>query len=182
MAAAPLGFLDVDGPLNPFLAKPEKRPAGYTTHRMTPPSLYARYPGKPRPYVKPLRVWLNPDHGPALLGLGLDLVWGTAWEADARDFIGPVLGLPDLPHVDFGFDLLNDRSDGLHWKTKPLMAYAGSRPFCWIDDELTDHDRAFVAEHHPAPTLLHRVDPRHGLRDDDFATLAAFAARFTAAA
>ncbi|MEU3399387.1 hypothetical protein [Streptomyces filamentosus] len=164
------------------MAKPEKRPAGYFTHRMKPPSLYARYPGKPRAYVKPLRVWLNPDHGPALLDLGLDLVWGTTWEADAKDFIAPVLGLPDLPYVDFGFDLLNDRGDGLHWKTKPLMAYAGDRPFCWIDDEITDRDRVFVTAHHPAPTLLHRVDPRHGLRDEDFTVLAAFAARCSAAA
>lgn len=177
-----LCFLDVDGPLNPWMAKPEKRPAGYTTHRMKPPSLFDRYPGKPRAYVKALRVWLNPDHGPALLTLGLDLVWGTTWMGEARDFIAPVLGLPDLPYVDFGNDLEADPGDGLHWKTKPLLAYAGDRPFCWVDDEITDRDRAYVAAHHPAPALLHWVDPRRGLLEDDFTTLATFAAHCTTAA
>ncbi|MER5302222.1 HAD domain-containing protein [Streptomyces lasiicapitis] len=178
MATAPtLCFLDVDGPLNPWMAKPEKRPAGYTTHRMTPPSLFAQYPGKPRAYVKPLRVWLNPAHGPALLDLGLDLVWATTWMGEARDYIAPVLGLPELPFVDFGAALGSVREDGLHWKTKPLLAYAAERPFIWLDDEISEHDRAYVVAHHSAPALLHWVDPRCGLRTDDFAALAAFAAR-----
>lgn len=30
----PLLFLDVDGPLNPYAAKPTKRPDGYTTLRV----------------------------------------------------------------------------------------------------------------------------------------------------
>ncbi|MCZ0983858.1 hypothetical protein O1L60_44655 [Streptomyces diastatochromogenes] len=171
----PLCYLDVDGPLNPWMAKPEKRPAGYTTHRMLPPSLYAQHPGKPRAYVKPLRVWLRPDHGPALLALGLDLVWATTWMGEARDFIAPVLGLPELPYVDFGDALGTTTDDGLHWKTKPLLVHAGDRAFCWVDDEITDRDRAYVAAHHRAPALLHRVDPRHGLRDDDFAALDDFA-------
>ncbi|MFD7663541.1 hypothetical protein [Streptomyces sp. NPDC059788] len=54
-----------------------------------------------------------------------------------------------------------------------------SRGRCWIDDEITDRDCAYVTAHHPAPALLHRVDPRHGLRDNDFMVLAAFAARCT---
>lgn len=29
-----------------------------------------------------------------------------------------------------------------------------------------------MTTHHPAPTLLHRVDPRTGLTDRDFAALA----------
>ncbi|MFE0674948.1 hypothetical protein [Streptomyces sp. NPDC058867] len=52
--ARPLLFLDVDGPLNPWAAKPERRPEGCTTIRAT------AGPGRP------LRVWLNPAHGPAL--------------------------------------------------------------------------------------------------------------------
>ncbi|MEU6365910.1 hypothetical protein ABZ876_09170 [Streptomyces sp. NPDC046931] len=31
----PLLFLDVDGPLNPWAAQPERRPAGYTTIRVS---------------------------------------------------------------------------------------------------------------------------------------------------
>ena len=32
----PLLFLDADGPLDPFAAKPTRRPDGYQTHRMAP--------------------------------------------------------------------------------------------------------------------------------------------------
>ena len=60
---------------------------------------------------------------------------------------------------------------GLHWKTRSLQAYAGARPFAWIDDEITDADRAWVSTHHPAAALLRRVDPRRGITDEDFSTL-----------
>lgn len=49
----PILYLDVDGPLNPYAAKPHRRPEGYSTHRMLPDSWRARG------YRKPLRVWLN---------------------------------------------------------------------------------------------------------------------------
>lgn len=32
----PLLLIDVDGPLNPYAAKPQSRPRGYGTHRMRP--------------------------------------------------------------------------------------------------------------------------------------------------
>lgn len=63
---------------------------------------------------------------------------------------------------------------GLHWKTPGLTAWAGSRPFVWVDDEIGPVDRLWVEGVHPAPALLHRVDPRRGLADEDFAALAAF--------
>ncbi len=44
-----------------------------------------------------------------------------------------------------------------------------------MDDEQTAPDRAYVDAHHPGPALLHHVDPRIGLRDDDFHALADFA-------
>lgn len=87
----PLLFLDVDGPLNPYAAKPEKRPEGYTTIRVPPPS--ATVPGSSRSYARPLRLWLNPGHGTALLALGYELCWATTWMSDANRWIGPVLGL-----------------------------------------------------------------------------------------
>ncbi|MFD9740370.1 hypothetical protein [Umezawaea sp. NPDC059074] len=67
-----------------------------------------------------------------------------------------------------------DAGNGLHWKTLALVEWAGGRPFAWVDDESADTDRAWVAAHHPGPALLHRVDPRHGLRDADYATLGAW--------
>lgn len=41
----------------------------------------------------------------------------------------------------------------------------------WVDDELTDVDRTWVAARHPGPALLHRVQARRGLNDDDFEAL-----------
>ncbi|MEU6475851.1 HAD domain-containing protein [Streptomyces sp. NPDC047017] len=160
----PLLFLDVDGPLNPWAAKPERRPEGYTTIRATPT------PGRT------LRVWLNPTHGPALLRLGYDLCWATTWMAEANRWIAPVVGLPELPYVDFGTNLFAPRPDDVHWKTEAIVAYAAGRPFAWVDDEQTPADTAYVTTEHPGPALLHHVDPRVGLREPDFRTLAEFAA------
>ena len=52
-----------------------------------------------------------------------------------------------------------------------LVEVAAGRPFIWVDDEITDRDRAWVAAHHGGPALLHRVDPTIGLTDKDFAVL-----------
>jgi hypothetical protein len=161
----PLLFLDVDGPLNPYAAKPERRPAGYTTLRVP----REREPGTT------LRVWLNPEHGRALLDLEYELCWATAWEGRANRWVGPTINLPELPYVDFGAVRLQERPDGVHWKTAVVVEYAGGRPFAWVDDELGDLDHAYVAAHHPGPALLHHVNPRIGLLDEDFTVLADFA-------
>jgi hypothetical protein len=174
----PLLYLDVDGPLNPYAAKPERRPEGYSTHRMKPEGWIAQHPGKPRAFVRPLRVWLNPDHGRRLRDLSelYDLVWATTWGREANTFIAPVLGLPELPVVDW--PTLHDAGpDGTFWKTRHLVAHAGGRPFAWIDDDLAETDRTYVARNHEAPALLHHVDARLGLRDDDFTALDAFGRR-----
>ncbi|MEV6837441.1 hypothetical protein AB0N17_23560 [Streptomyces sp. NPDC051133] len=160
----PLLFLDVDGPLNPYAAKAQRRPEGYTTIRPTVGS-----------FRRPLRVWLNPAHGPALLGLGYDLCWATTWMAEANRWIAPVVGLPELPYVDFGTGLFAFRPDGVHWKTEAIVAYAQGRPFAWVDDEQSPQDTRYVGTHHPGPALLHHVDPRIGLREPDFAALRDFA-------
>ncbi|MEV0096673.1 hypothetical protein [Streptomyces sp. NPDC050738] len=165
----PLLFLDVDGPLNPYAAKPERRPAGYTTLRV--PQAGERLPlGR-----RPLRVWLNPEHGQALLRLGYELCWATTWMGEANRWIAPVLGLPELPFVDFGDALLQERPDAVHWKTGPLVDYANGRAFAWVDDEQSELDEMYVTAHHRGPGLLHHVNPRIGLLEDDFRTLADFA-------
>lgn len=61
---------------------------------------------------------------------------------------------------------------GLHWKTRHIVAWAGHRPFIWVDDEISGMDRLWVAAQRREPSLLHRVDPNDGLSDDDFAVLA----------
>lgn len=172
----PLLYLDVDGPLNPWAAEPERLPAGYTTHLMHPGSWIALHPGVPPDAVPTLRVRLDPAHGPRLLELAslYELVWATTWGDDANVHIGPVLGLPHLPVVHWP-ELFGAGEEGTYWKTAHLVAHAAGRPFAWVDDEITDADRTFVAARHEGPALLHLVDPRHGLADADFTALDTFA-------
>jgi hypothetical protein len=155
-------FLDVDGPLIPFGA-PQLHPDGHA-EMQTPPQL-------PQEGSNPLLVRLNPQHGLRLLALPCDLVWATTWMTDANDVIGPLLGLPELPVVDWPD---SDEDGPLHWKTRALVDWATGRSFVWVDDEMTDADRAWVAAHHHGHALLHRVDPRRGLTDTDFVVIASW--------
>lgn len=170
----PLLMIDVDGPLNPWAAESHRRPQGYQTHRMRPS-------GWDHPRKKPLRVWLNPDHGPALLALPFGLVWCTTWSHEANEWIGPHLGLPELPVIEWPEDQRESTSPywksepKVFWKTDPVVKYAAGRAFAWIDDDITDLDREYVAEHHAGPALLHHVDPRKGLLEEDFQLLASWA-------
>ncbi|WP_406498992.1 HAD domain-containing protein [Streptomyces sp. NBC_01604] len=155
-------FLDVDGTLIPFGA-----PRPY-------PVFEAPFGAPPAEAVAhPLLDRVDPALGPRLAGLGCDLVWATTWMEDANVCLSPWLGLPRLPLVDWpGEEDDGGGPAGLHWKTRPLVDWAGNRPFVWLDDEITDVDRAWTAAHHSAPALLHRVDHRHGLTDADFAAVA----------
>lgn len=175
--ARPFLFLDVDGPLNPYAAEGGERPEGYVTLRGPWRGAGVKEADAARARARPATVWLDPAHGAALLGLGYELCWATAWMGDANRWIGPVLGLPELPFVDFGDTLLVERPDGVHWKTAALVAHAAGRVFAWVDDEQGDADHAYVSTHHGAPALLHHVNPRIGLRDGDFKVLEGFAAR-----
>lgn len=161
----PLVLLDVDGPLNPYGAKPTRRPEGYTTIRVQlPMAIVARVPSAER---RTLRVWLNPEHGPMLLAFAekhdAELVWATTWEHDANVHIGPVIGLPELPVIEWGFK-------AHHWKFDGVLEYVGNRPFVWFDDDFG----CFPMERHwfegkrgRAPGRLHWVDPKIGLTQND---------------
>jgi hypothetical protein len=85
------------------------------------------------------------------------------------------MGLPELPVVDWldsGFgDELEDEYLGLCWKTRYLVAWAEGRAFACVDDEITDADREWVAEHHPGLALLHFVEPSLGLLGEDYDVL-----------
>jgi hypothetical protein len=158
-ADRPVMFLDVDGPLITFSARPgSRRPRddGATV-------------GQGDPCGNPLLDRLDPDDGRKLLALGCDLVWATTWGADANAVISPRLGLPELPVVDWPSD--DDPPHGLHWKTMPLTRCAAGWPFIWLDDEITDADRRWVAAHYVGKALLHRVDPHAGLTDSDFSLI-----------
>jgi Swiss Army Knife RNA repair-like protein len=155
----PLLFLDVDGPLIPFRA----RPAG----RLLASSgtiAFAAEPGNP------LVDRLDPEDGRRLLALGCELVWATTWMADANEVVAPRLGLPQLSVVEFP-DEDEIQTRGLHWKTKFLTEWAGGRTFVWLDDEISDTDRRWVDANHQGGAFLHRVDPLSGLTDADFALI-----------
>jgi hypothetical protein len=154
----PLIFLDVDGPLITFAARPAGRRSG-------PPSA-----GRADLCGNPLLDRLDPNDGRKLLELGCQLVWATTWTADANEVISPRLGLPELPVVTWP-DSDDAAPSGLHWKTMILIQWAAGRPFVWLDDEITEADRRWVAAQHPGRALLHRVDPYVGLTDADFSVI-----------
>ncbi|MFJ6570342.1 hypothetical protein ACIQNU_23290 [Streptomyces sp. NPDC091292] len=163
----PLLLLDIDGPLNPYLALSGPVPDGYTLYRTRPESWTQS------PY---LPVLLNPDHGERLLGLTtrFELAWATTWKDEANEWIGPKLGLPRLPYIDWP-EMHGAAPDGTYWKTQYVVAYAAGRPFAWVDDEITARDTGWVTDHHGGAALLRWVHPGTGLTRTDFEALAGWA-------
>lgn len=141
----PIFFIDVDGVLNPFAA--ETCPAGFQEHEL--------FPGE-----EPVRVCL--DHGGWLRELAdrFELVWASAWGDKANRLLAPLLGLPELPFVEFPpvpFSPLD--------KVPAVARFVGPRPAVWIDDALTAEARAWAASRE-APTLLVDINPAEGLTRD----------------
>ncbi|MFE3526503.1 HAD domain-containing protein [Streptomyces sp. NPDC059161] len=165
-AQRPLLFLDVDGPLIPFGTAPQEYPDGHPTYQAVPELQGAD--------SNPLLARIDPEHGPRLTALPCDLVWATTWMADANECIAPRFGLPQTAVVIWSEPSDEDEQAeraGLHWKTRALVNWAAGRSFAWVDDEITDIDRAWVSAHHQGHALLHRVDPRRGLTNLDYGAL-----------
>jgi len=161
----PLLLIDIDGPLNPYAALSRREvPQGYQRHLMRPTG-WTVGPALP--------VLLSPDHGDELLSLTdrYELVWASTWKNEANEWIAPRLGLPPLPYIDWP-DMHGLTGSGTYWKTRHVVDYADGRPFAWVDDEISERDRAWAAAHHPGRALLRRIDPWVGLVRADFDALA----------
>ncbi|MFD0656319.1 HAD domain-containing protein [Thermocatellispora tengchongensis] len=124
------------------------------------------------------RVQLNTAHGPALLRLaeetGAELVWATTWEHAANEWIGPRIGLPELPVIEMPLPGLPGGPPpsgyGEMFKTPHVAAYVGGRPFVWFDDHTWEPDEAYLRDRPGiGEFLLVRVDARAGLTEADLA-------------
>jgi hypothetical protein len=153
-------LLDIDGPLNPFAARTGAKPPGYVEHKFKLAGWSRRHP---------LRMWLNPGHGRALLAAAgpAELAWATTWEHQANTMVGPAIGLPNLPVVRFG-------ETGPGWKFPAVAAYARDRPLVWLDDDFDMYTSArdeFLTSRQGLATTLLRISPRTGITDTDLVAL-----------
>ena len=137
----PILLVDVDGVLNPWEA--EACPDGFAEYQF--------FPGE--------RVLLSLTHGRLLTSLAgaYQLVWATAWEHRANQWICPVLELPQLPVIEFP---LSGR-DVFFRKLPAVIEAVGDRPCAWIDDiHLPDHYE--WAAGRGVPTLIFDINPAEG--------------------
>lgn len=159
----PLLLIDVDGPLNPYAS---------SGNQIRKDKRYHRY------RLLGFVVWLNRWHGAELKKLPYDLVWCTTWGHDANNLIGPRIGLPKLPVIEFP-ECLNDHDARVYFKTPTVIEYAAGRPFAWIDDEISKWDYEYIKKHHDGPSNVMYVDPCTGLTEHHFAALTEWADTLT---
>ena len=96
-----------------------------------------------------------------------ELVWATTWEHSANESMAPILGLPELPVIEF------ERGSGDTWKLESVRSFVTDRPFAWIDDDLF-LDAFSWARNRDAPTLLLRTSSSVGMTLEHHEALLAF--------
>ncbi|SFX32817.1 HAD domain-containing protein [Streptomyces atratus] len=158
----PYLLLDIDGVLAPFPAADGSTPSTHIRHSVLPAG---RNPDDPVP------IWLNPTHGSLLAALlAGDLVapvWCTSWRRDAATVVGPLLRLPEFPHLDLPRpQITTSHPSGYLWKRDHVEPWLGESAVVWVDDDFTDLDHAWASERTARghPTLLIQPDPYIGLQ------------------
>jgi len=164
MSERPLLLIDVDGVLNPLA---RKSPPGFSEQRLAG-----------------FLVRLSAQHGEWILSLerdhGFELVWATSWEHEANELIGPVIGLPQLPVIEFDNKLIGS---GYTWKLPAIREYVANRSFAWFDDDLGSDARLWARRRNRSekiPTRLIEIPPLVGLREYDIEQAQKFAAKVAA--
>ena len=108
-----------------------------------------------------------------LLSQAFFIVWSTSWSRSASQKLAPIVGLePGLPFIDF--DRYQKPKAGQSRKLPGLQAWLGERAAAIVDDEIGS-DMEIWAKSREAPTFLRKIDPRHGIQDEDVHSLLEFA-------
>lgn len=100
-----------------------------------------------------------------------ELIWATGWEDKANDYLPNILGLPELPVLNFDGAA---RFGSAHWKLGPLDEYGKGRPLAWIDDSFDDSCYEWAQER-DTPTLLMPTESHRGLEEVQVEALTAWA-------
>jgi hypothetical protein len=174
----PYLLLDIDGVFIPFPNAEGTSPSTHIRHDVLPAG---------RDPDDPVTIWLNLEHGPLLIDLmktGLvTTVWCTSWRQDAATIVGPLLGLPLLPHIDLPRpQITTSHPNGYLWKRDYVDSWLADAPVVWIDDDFTSLDHTWAAERTACglPTLLVQPDPHVGLQPEHVAEASVWAAALPA--
>lgn len=170
-------ILDIDGTINPFYARhtleenPGKLP-GFEEHSIRD-ELY----GDARVF---LQTAVLRDVLPKLQALGIELLWGSAWNESSNLILRMLFpeGFTDWPTIIFPEEI--DFSPSVQsWKLSTVQPFIEERygrrtTVLWADDEIFGDAESWLRSR-SAPGLLIRPDRHRGLTESHWATVLEFA-------